>query len=454
MLKLSPEFHSGRLEELYHRCEDGLILLRGEWDWFRKREVRSFDPSYRDTDFKQEKNLYYLTGLEIPNCFVLIDPRRRQFNVYTDWHNPRELENARALGVDRVKVPCSFLRDVRIYGEQYENLYTVYTPLLEHGPMFTKNAVMTGMFPPGMGEPLTEEMQFARRLSELFPSHHIKSLCPVLDEMRKIKQPEEIRLLRAANKASVQGVLEALKAIRPGLYNHDISAVIDYTFRREGAVGLTFADNLMSGPHQFTKLDLLWADYSHLDRELIDGEGIFIDVGAEVGYYLSDIGRTAPVAGRFTQEQRQLYEAYLPCYLRALRSIRPGTTQQDLVRECVSTMEYQLANMKEDWLRKAGQDFITMTRNRPALGHYIDMDVIGKGAVPDEPLKPGMVFAIEPLLFCAEMKFAVFVEDNVVVTQDGYEILSSGLPYAAEEIETIMAKSGMIDNLQIGAQQC
>jgi Xaa-Pro aminopeptidase len=447
VFKLSAEFHRDRLDKLYDYCTDGLILLRGEWDWFRKRELRSFDPAYRDTDFKQEKNLYYLTGLEIPNCFVLVDPRRRQFHVYADWQNSRELENARALGVDKVNAPGSFLRDVRIYGEQYGNLYVLYAPLLEDGPMFTKNAVMTGVFPPGMGEPLTEEMQFARRLSELFPSHRIKSICPVLNELRKIKQPEEIRLLRLANKASVQGILEALKAIKPGLYNHDISAVIEYAFRREGAVGPTFSHNLMSGPHQFTKLGPLWADYYHLDRELMDGEGIFIDIGAEVGYYLCDIGRTAPVAGRFTPEQRKLYEIYLPCYWSALKSIRPSATQRDLVRNCVNAMEQQLPNLTEDWLRKAGEDFITTTRNRPTLGHYIDIDVIGKGPSPDEALMPGMVFAIEPLLFCPEKEFAVFVEDNVLVTPDGYEVLSSGLPYTVEEIEAVMAQPGIIEKL-------
>src|SRR5689334_3614274 len=102
VFKLPPEFHRERLLNLCERCTDGLILLRGELDWFRKRELRAFDPAYRDTDFKQERNLYYLTGLEIPNCFVLIDPRKKRLSVYTDWQNPRELENAKALGVESV----------------------------------------------------------------------------------------------------------------------------------------------------------------------------------------------------------------------------------------------------------------------------------------------------------------------------------------------------------------
>src|SRR5215468_4271666 len=99
--------------------------------------------------------------------------------------------------------------------------------------MFTKNSAMAGLFPPGMGEPATEEMQLARRLAEIFPSHRIKSIAPALSDMRQIKQPEEIRLLRAANQAAVQALLEALRSTRPGLHNHDITAVIEYTVRRQ-----------------------------------------------------------------------------------------------------------------------------------------------------------------------------------------------------------------------------
>ena len=447
-MRLSPEFHRERLQDLCDRCPDGLILLRGELDWFRKRELRSFDPAYRDTDFKQERNLYYLTGLEIPNSFVLIDPRKRSFSVYSDWQNARELDNARALGVEKVHPTAAFLRDVRIGSEPYENMYVLYAAILEDGPMFTKNSAMGGLFPSGMGEPATEEMQFARRLAEIFPSHRIKSIAPALSDMRQIKQPEEIRLLRAANEVAVRGLLEAMRSTRPGVHNHDIAAVIEYTFRRQGAFGPTFSVNLMSGPHQFTKLGLLWADYDHLDRKLEPADGIFIDIGAEVGYYVSDIGRTAPVSQRFSAEQRKLYEIYLPCYLEALGSIRPGATQKSLVERCVAKMEMQLPGIQEEWLRKAAAGFIAMTRARPALGHYIDMDVIGKGPRPDEPLKPGMVFAIEPLLFCEEMRFAVFVEDNILVTADGYEVLSAGLPYTVNEVEAVMAEPGIIETIE------
>jgi Xaa-Pro aminopeptidase len=441
--RLSPDFHRNRVQELCAHCEDGLILLRGEYDWFRKRELRSFDPSYRDTNFKQEKHLYYLTGIEVPNSFILIDPRKKEVLLYTDWDNPRELEAAKSLRLAGVRPTASFLRDVRLRAEAYPALYTLYSPFLEDGPMFTKTCVMTGLFPAGMGEPVTEEMQFARRLAEVFPDHRIKSIHPIMIEMRKIKQPEEIRLLREANTASVQGLLAGMRCLRAAMYDHDVVAVIEGKMVHCGAAGPTFSHNLMSGPNMFVRLGPLWADYSHLDRLLLEGDGIFMDIGAEVNYYVSDIGRTAPVSGRFTLEQRRLYELYLPCYLAALRAIRPGATQKDLVAACVAAMERQLTSVTDGYLRSAGRNFVETTRTRPALGHYVDMNVIGVGAAPDEPLKANMVFAIEPLLLCPEKQFGAFVEDNIVVTETGCEVLSCGLPYTADEVEAVIAGSGI-----------
>jgi Xaa-Pro aminopeptidase len=434
--RLSSEFHQNRLEELYRRCRDGLILLRGELDWFRKRELRAFDPAFHEPNFRQEKQLYYLTGVEVPNAFVLIDPKKGEVLVYTDWKGERELGEVKKLPyVTGVRPAAEFLRDVRIHAAGYDYLYTPYVPFIEDGTLFGKTGVMTGLFPPGMGEPITEESQFARRLAELFPDLRIRSLAPIVLEMQQVKQPEEIRLLREANAISAKAVREAMKATRPGLYDHDISAVIEYTFLREGAVGPTFANNLMSGPHMFMKLIVK------------AGDAMFIDIGAEVGYYLSDIGRTVPVSGRFTPEQRKLYDLYLKCYMPALRSIGPGVTQQDIVKTCAQGVEREVPSLKEPFLQKAASQFIKDIYNHPALGHYQDMNVMGSGAPNDQPLKPGMVFAIEPVLYVPDMNFAVFVEDVVLVTTSGYEVLSGGLPYTADEVEAVMAERGIIETL-------
>ncbi|HXN21929.1 MAG TPA: aminopeptidase P N-terminal domain-containing protein [Candidatus Dormibacteraeota bacterium] len=442
--KLSPEFHKNRLEELYRRCPNGLILLRGELDWFRKRELRQFDSSYSDPDFKQERNLYYLTGIEVPNSFVLIDAKKKEVRLYSDWKGEYELQQAKRLDYVKGPFPADrFLYDVLQLTPDYEKLYTLYIPILESGTLHGKTAALTGVFPPGMPNPLTEEMQFARGLAEIFPSQRINSLASILAEMQKVKQPEEIRLLRRANEIAAHAVVEAMKSIRPGLHDHDIRAVIDYTFKRDGGVGATFANNVMSGPNMFSNLLPLWSDYYHRDRQLGAGEGTFIDIGTEVGYYVSDIGRTAPVSGKFTAEQRKLYDIYLPCFLKAEQSIRPGATQHNLVEITAQCAESQLPGLGDPY-RISVQEWIKSLRSHTTLGHYQDLNVLGVGAGDDEPLMAGMVFAIEPVLYSKELNFAVFIEDVILVTENGYDVLSKGMPYTSAEVEKIMAQPGIV----------
>jgi Xaa-Pro aminopeptidase len=444
--KLSPAFHRGRLEELYRRCPDGLILLRGELSWYRKREMRAFDPEYADYNFKQERNLYYLTGIEVPDSFVLIDPKRKEVRLYTDWKDARELGEVSKL--DYVSGPypaAAFLHDVLDRSPDYSALYVLYVPFLEAGNLYGKTGALTGVFPPGLGEPLTEETQFARRLAETFPNLRVKSLVPSLLEMQRIKQEEEIQLLRRANEIAALGVVEAIKAVRPGLYDHDINAVLEYVFTREGSVNPTFAPNVMSGPNAFLDLLPLWSDYDHLDRQMKTGEAVFIDVGAEASYYVSDIGRTAPVSGKFTAEQKKLYDIYLPCFLKVERSIRPGVTQRDLEKICAACARDQLRDLGEGAVGKAVERFVREVESHPTLGHYQDLNVMGAGAGYDEPLEPGMVFAIEPVLYSKELNFAVFVEDVILVTADGHEVLSKGMPYTTEEIEKLMTQKSIIE---------
>ncbi len=442
--KLPPEFHKNRLEELYRRCPDGLILLRGEVDWFRKRDLRRFDSSYADPDFKQERNFYYLTGIEVPDSFVLIDPKKKEVRLYTDWTDERQLQELKKLSYVQGPFPASvFLHDVMLRARAYDSLYTLYAPILEAGDLHGKTAALSGVFPPGMGEPLTEETQFAHKLAETFPSYRVKSLEPILVDMQKVKLPAEIRLLRTANEIASRAVVEAMRAIRPGLYDHDIKAVINYTFARQGAVYPTFANNIMSGPNMFSRLLPLWSDYYHEDRQMNAGEGAFIDIGAEVAYYVSDLGRTVPVSGKFTPDQRKLYDIYLPCFLNAEHSIRPGVTQHDLVNIAARCAERELPGLSGLY-RKATEEWIRALHSHTSLGHYQDMNVLGSGAGDDEPLQPGMVFAIEPVLYCKDLNFAVFVEDVILVTPTGYDVLSKGMPYTPDEVEKVMAEPGLI----------
>jgi Xaa-Pro aminopeptidase len=189
----------------------------------------------------------------------------------------------------------------------------------------------------------------------------------------------------------------------------------------------------------------LWSDYDHLDRQMHSGEGVFLDVGAEVGYYVSDIGRSAPVSGKFSPEQKELYNAYLPCFLKTEKSIRPGLTQRDLLKICISCARDELSKAQPPYLKTALSDFVRELESHSSLGHYQDMNVLGAGPPDDEPLQPGMVFAIEPILYSPQQNFAVFLEDVILVTDTGYDVLSRGMPYTVREVEDVMRQTSVIE---------
>ena len=195
--RLSPEFHQNRLDELYRRCSDGLVLLRGELSWYRKRELRAFDPTYADFNFKQERNLYYLTGIEVPDSFVLIDPKKKEVRLYSDWKGERELQEVKKLTYVSGPFPAAqFLHDVLLRSSDYSTFYALYEPFLQVSTLYGKTGSLSGVFPPGVGEPITEETQFAHKLAEIFPGERIVSLYPILLSMQRVKQAEEIRLAR------------------------------------------------------------------------------------------------------------------------------------------------------------------------------------------------------------------------------------------------------------------
>jgi len=210
-------------------------------------------------------------------------------------------------------------------------------------------------------------------------------------------------------------------------------------------VAPTFAFNVMSGPNSFLNLLPLWSDYDHLDRQMRAGEGALLDVGAEVDYYVSDIGRSAPVSGKFSVEQKALYESYLPCFLKSEKSIRPGLTQRDLVKICAACARDELSRSQEPYLKTALSDFVRDLESHSSLGHYQDMNVMGAGPENDEPLQPGMVFAIEPILYSAQQNFVVFLEDVILVTDNGYDVLSRGMPYTVQEVENVMRQTSIIE---------
>jgi Xaa-Pro aminopeptidase len=248
----------------------------------------------------------------------------------------------------------------------------------------------------------------------------------LIARLRQVKDEEEIRRLREAVRITGEALREAMRAAEPGDWEYEIEAVIEYLFRTRGAERVGFPSIVGSGPNS----TVLHYDESRRRTEL--GDLVVADVGAEYGYYSADITRTFPVSGRFTERQRAVYELVLGAQEAALERIRPGVTTRELGR---AAREYMTRHSGDLCGARSCTAYFVH-----GLSHWLGMDVhdVGPRGVA---LEPGMVLTVEPGIYLADENLGVRIEDDVLVTPEGYEILSADVPRDPDEIEALMARS-------------
>jgi Xaa-Pro aminopeptidase len=251
-------------------------------------------------------------------------------------------------------------------------------------------------------------------------SRRVLDLSGVLAPLRLIKDPEELSRLRRAANITADALKQALSHATPGAWEYEIEAIIEYTFRREGAERVGFPTIVGSGLNGAT------LHYDKNRRQTRSGELVVMDVGAEFGYYTADVTRTIPVSGRFTPRQQSLYNLVLGTQQAAIDAVRPGTNLGALERVARTYMR----NHSGD-LCRPGPCNRYFTH---ALSHWLGMDVHDVGAL-NARFEPGMVLTVEPGIYIAAESLGIRIEDDVLVTNDGHEVLSQAAPRSVAAIE-------------------
>jgi Xaa-Pro aminopeptidase len=294
----------------------------------------------------------------------------------------------------------------------------------------------------------------ARSRSGVTAPSSFHDLLPLLDEMRLIKDDDELATMQRAGDISGQAHARAMRAARPGLHEYALEAELLYDFRRHGAQFPAYTPIVASGPNACV------LHYNVNDRLMQDGELVLIDAGCELDGYASDITRTFPVNGRFTPAQRTLYELVLAAQEAAFAAIQPGRPYSAFHEAALRVL---VQGMLDLGLIPAGQfanveDAIAAKAHGPfymhGTGHWLGMDVHDVGAYrdltsadkPSRPLQPGMVLTVEPGIYVRPAEgvpeeywhIGIRIEDDVVVTDDGCRILTSAAPKAVEEIEALV----------------
>jgi len=281
-------------------------------------------------------------------------------------------------------------------------------------------------------------------------------LLPLLDEMRLIKDKEEQAIMLRAGEISGNAHARAMRAARPGLHEYALEAELLYEFRRNGAQFPAYTPIVASGPNACV------LHYSANDRPMRDGDLVLIDAGCELDGYASDITRTFPVNGRFTPAQRRLYELVLAAQEAAFAAIAPGRPYSAFHEAALRVLTQGMLDLGLIAPGKFGsvEDAIAAKAHAPfymhGTGHWLGMDVHDVGAYrdlaqadkPSRPLKPGMALTVEPGIYVRPAEgvpeeywhIGIRIEDDVVVLEDGYRILTASAPKTVEEIEALVGK--------------
>src|SRR5687768_1405599 len=313
---LTKEEFAERRARVLQRIGDGVVVIQGA------AETSAYEP------FRQSNQFFYLTGVEVPRAILVMDGRAKSTTLYLPPRNERMERSegpilapgpeAEALtGIPKVLPRQEFAEIAKALAGR--TVYTTYRGELRSAGTYDREALHAAMrkADPWDNQPTREEW-FRSRLSEQASNISFQNLDPVLDEMRMIKSRREIELVRKATRISGEGIMEAMRAAQPGMYEYEIAAVADYVFRRNNAQGVAYYALVAAGTNAF------WPHYHALQTKTKDGDLVLFDYAPDYRYYTSDVTRMFPVNGKFTPAQKELYTIYLRLYQALMTSIRPG----------------------------------------------------------------------------------------------------------------------------------
>jgi Xaa-Pro aminopeptidase len=408
-----------------------------------REATRSNDTLYR---YRQDSDFYYLTGFDEPEAIAVIMPSHKEhkFTLFVRPRDPeREIWDGRRAGVE---------------GARSEYGADAAFPISEFDAKLAEflNGASNLYYRIGNGnaeldETIVKQIRHLRALGRrgMRAPEAIIDTGAIIHEMRLFKSDDEVALMQRAADIASEGHIEAMKQARPGMKEYEVEALIEYTFRKNGASAPAYT-SIVGGGANATVLH-----YINNDATLAEGDLLLVDAGAEYQGYASDITRTFPVGGRFTEGQREIYDLVLEAQLTCIEMVRPGSRPQDIQKRSVEVLTEGMLRLG---LLKGNTETIIKEEKYKqfymhTIGHFLGLDVhdVGRYHIKDESrqLEPGMVMTVEPGLYISPatkeipekyLGIGVRIEDDVLVTENGNRILSNKAPKQIEEIEELTAR--------------
>jgi Xaa-Pro aminopeptidase len=266
----------------------------------------------------------------------------------------------------------------------------------------------------------------ADAIREANPEAQLSSVDRLMAQLRVVKSPAEIALIRKAVAASIAGHRALAQRLAPGVYEYELEGAAQEAFRRHGSEREGYPMIIGSGPNACI------LHYNANKRQVRANELVLVDIGAEYSYYTADITRTYPASGKFTPRQRELYIAVLDAMKYAEKEAKPGITLGQLHQKVVEFFRNHKLRAKDENGNEQTLDRFFVH----GLSHMLGMDV--HDLDPNQPLRPGMVFTIEPGLYIPSEGIGIRIEDDYLMTETGVENLSRALPREPDAIERMV----------------
>ena len=414
----SPAEFTARREKLAQAVEKGLIVLFGATD---------AAPGVR---FRQDNDFFYLTGNESTNGVLVIDAAAKASYLFLPKLTPVQIryeggnwldepDAAKTHGFTSIQ-PITALGEFLGRRRGVSGMETFWTRLSERDEVGSGRidaAIEAGrrLINPFAFVPNQDGARIAA-LRVQFPYYDFRDVTPQIDRLRLIKTPREIEILRYSGRVSAEAMKRAIQATAAGKYEYELEAEATYWHVKHGMQSAAYPAIVGSGPKGNQ-----W-HYEDSSRQMKAGELVVMDYAGSLDQLTTDITRTWPVSGRFTEAQRKAYDCVLETQKAIIAAIKPGVTR-DVV-----------AKLAQDIYKRHGFDPVNAY-----VGHYVGLSVHDVGDW-NAPFEAGMVLAIEPIIDLPDQQLHIRIEDTVLVTPTGAEILTTGLPKEVDELLALVKK--------------
>ena len=387
--------------------------------------MKSQDEAY---PFSVDRNFFYLTGIERENMILVM--RKNYLGEYSEtlFIEPYDEVLAKWVG-GRMRgaeaTAISGVESIADVGEFADRLNSI----VEYSRGLGKLTFYLDLWRYHKDQADTPAHTLAATLQSKYPAVAIEDINGDMAAMRAVKDEKELAFMRQAQEHTRIAIEEMMRYAKPGMNERELEGAFDFALMKQGVRDHAF-HSIFAGGKRATTLH-----YGENDQIVNDGEMVLIDLGSAYGNYCADISRTFPVNGKFTDRQKELYNAVLEAQRIVIANAKPGLTTRQLNQMVIDYYESRLDDLG---LRKDGKTVRDYYYH--GVSHQLGLDTHDICTELERTLKPGMVITVEPGLYVEDESIGIRIENDVVITETGCEDLSAAFPRTVEEIEAIMAK--------------